>query len=243
MFDRKKFDEDKYSRIPKSHESKELNNAALDFVIASDRENYAYNWTWLNLPIIQMPEDIVIAQEIIWDIKPDIIIETGIAWGGSVALNASILELIGKGSVHAIDAVLPEHNISAIKDYKFSNRIHLYSGSSTDEGIVNRISSHIKEDDTVMLLLDSNHTHEHVYNELQVFSKFIKPGGYIVVSDTIIEEIPEQIHRPRPWGKGDNPRTALDKFLLENERFSRDNEYNHKALNSYTRNGYVKCIE
>lgn len=243
MFDRTKFDKEKAERIPKLYDSKALNNAAVEFVVESDKQNYAYNWSWLNLPIIQMPEDIVMVQEIIWDVKPDIIIETGIAWGGSVVLSASILELIGKGEVHAVDTVLPEHNISAIKDYKFSNRIHLYNGSSVDPAIESKISSRIKEGDKVLLLLDSNHTHQHVLNELEVYSKYISEGGYIIVSDTIIEEIPEQKHRPRPWGKGDNPRTALDQFLKNNERFSRDNQYNQKALSSYTRNGYVKCIK
>ncbi|NCQ55968.1 cephalosporin hydroxylase, partial [Candidatus Parcubacteria bacterium] len=180
--------------------------------------------------------------EIIWETRPDVIIETGIAWGGSVVLYASILELIGKGEVYAIDTVLPQHNIDDIKKYNFSNRINLFQGSSTDRKIVENISKKIKPTDRVMVLLDSNHTHEHVYNELQAWSRFVTPGNYLIVSDTVIEEISEQTHRPRPWGAGDNPMTAVNKFLSENNRFTQNNLHNQKALTSYTRNGYLKCI-
>ncbi len=242
MFDRKQFDEEKEKNIREAYKSDELHNAALNFVTVSDRLNYAYNWTWLDLPIIQMPEDIVLVQEIIWETKPDIIIETGIAWGGSVVLYASILELIGKGQVLAIDKVLPQHNIDAIMRYNFSNRIKLFEGSSIDPAIVKEVTQLIKPHDKVMVLLDSNHTHEHVYDELNAWSSFVTSGSYLVVSDTVIEEIPAQTHRSRPWGHGNNPRTALDKFLSENSKFTRDNDYNYKAISSYTRNGYVKCI-
>lgn len=242
MFDRKQFDEEKEKNIKEAYKSDELHNAALNFVTVSDRLNYAYNWTWLDLPIIQMPEDIVLVQEIIWETKPDIIIETGIAWGGSVVLYASILELIGKGQVLAIDKVLPQHNIDTIMKYNFSNRIKLFEGSSTDQEIIKSVKQFIKPNDKVMVLLDSNHTHEHVYDELNAWASFITSGNYLVVSDTVIEEIPEQTHRPRPWGYGNNPRTALDQFLSENSKFTRENQYNYKAISSYTRNGYAKCI-
>jgi len=242
MFDRKQFNQEKENRIPEAYKVRELHDAALNFVEVSDKLNYAYNWTWLDLPIIQMPEDIVLAQEIIWETRPDVIIETGIAWGGSVVLYASILELIGKGEVYAIDTVLPQHNIDDIKKYNFSNRINLFQGSSTDRKIVENISKKIKPTDRVMVLLDSNHTHEHVYNELQAWSRFVTPGNYLIVSDTVIEEISEQTHRPRPWGAGDNPMTAVNKFLSENNRFTQNNLHNQKALTSYTRNGYLKCI-
>lgn len=242
MFDRKQFDKEKESNIKKAFHSEELHKAALNFVTVSDRLNYGYNWTWLDLPIIQMPEDIVLVQEIIWATKPDVIIETGIAWGGSVVLYASILELIGKGQVFAIDKVLPQHNVDSIMKYKFSNRIQLFEGSSIDQKIVKKFSQLIKPEDKVMVLLDSNHTHEHVYEELKIWAPFVTSGNYIVVSDTVIEEIPAQTHRPRPWGHGNNPRTALDKFLLETKNFTRENIYNHKAMSSYTRNGYIKCL-
>ncbi len=242
MFDRKKFDQEKEVNIKKNYENKGLHDAALNFVTVSDKLNYAYNWTWLGIPIIQMPEDIVLAQEIIWETKPDVILETGIAWGGSVALYASILELIGKGKVLAIDKVLDKTNTDPVMKYNFSKRIQLFRGSSTDDSVVSEVKKHIKPTDRVMVLLDSNHTHEHVYNELNTWAPLVKSGDYLVVSDTIVEELPKQTHRPRPWGVGDNPRTAVDQFLAENKNFTRENPYNYKAINSYTRNGYLKCI-
>ncbi len=242
MFDRNQFNEEKKENIKKAYDNPELHKSALDFITKSDQHNYAYNWTWLDMPIIQMPEDIMLVQEIIWETKPDIIIETGIAWGGSVVLYASILELIGKGQVLAIDKVLPQHNIDAIMKYNFSSRIKLFEGSSIDESIVNAIRDIIKPTDKVMVLLDSNHTHAHVYEELKIWESFVTSGQYLVISDTIVEEIPEQTHRSRSWGHGDNPMTALNQFLSENNKFTRENDYNHKAICSFTRNGYLKRI-
>jgi cephalosporin hydroxylase len=124
--------------------------------------------------------------------------------------------------------------------YNFSHRISLFEGSSTDNKVVKAISSLIKPTDKVMVLLDSNHTHEHVLNELTTWSSFVTPGNYLVVSDTIVEEIPTQTHRVRPWGPGNNPLTALEKFLEKDTNFTRENLYNFKAINSFTRNGYLK---
>ncbi len=242
MFDRDQFDQQKQKNIENAFEDKELNDLALKFITKSDQHNYAYNWTWLGLPIIQMPEDIVIIQEIIADSKPDIIIETGIAWGGSIVLYASILELLGNGKVIGIDTVLPQKNIDQIMNYSFSKRIHLLQGSSTDQKIITQVKDLIKPSDKVMVILDSNHTHEHVFNELQAYKEFVSKDHYLVISDTVVEEIPAQLHRSRPWGHGNNPRTAVDTFLKEEVRFSRDNEHNKKAVNSFTRNGYLKKI-
>lgn len=243
MFDRAQFDLERQQNINRAFQDPELHKKALDFIIKSDKHNYAYNWTWLGLPIIQMPEDLVLVQEIIWETQPDIIIETGIAWGGSVILYTSMLELIGKGQMIAIDKVLPQTNIDQIMKYKFSERIKLFEGSSTDPEIVNSVKHLVKPSDKVMVLLDSNHTHEHVYNELNIWSKFVTSNNYLIVSDTIIEEIPEQSHRPRVWGHGNNPMTATNLFLSENKCFTRENIYNSKAINSFTRSGYLKRQE
>jgi cephalosporin hydroxylase len=242
VFDRNQFNLEKESNIRKAYENKDIHAAALDFIAKSDKLAYGYNWTWLDMPIIQVPEDIILVQEIIWETKPDIIIETGIAWGGSVVLYASILELIGNGRVVAIDKVLPKHNIDAIMKYRFSNRISLLEGSSIDPEIIKTVSAQIKPKDKVMVILDSNHTHEHVYEELKEWSPYVTPKSYLIVSDTIVEEIPIQEHRPRPWGHGNNPMTAVNQFLSENKRFTRENMYNHKAINSYSRNGYLKSM-
>jgi cephalosporin hydroxylase len=242
MFDRNQFNNQKQKNINAAFEDKELQDLAVKFITKSDQHNYAYNWTWLGLPVIQMPEDIVLIQEIIADVKPDIILETGIAWGGSIVLYASILELLGKGKAIGIDVVLPQKNIDQIMNYSFSKRIHLIEGSSTDQSVLAQVQDLITPSDKVMVILDSNHTHEHVFNELQLYKKFVSKDSYLVVSDTIVEEIPVQLHRPRPWGHGNNPRTAVDLFLKEENNFSRDNDYNRKAINSFTRNGYLKRV-
>ncbi len=244
MFDREQFNKQKQINIEKAFKDESLHKTALEFITKSDEHNYAYNWTWLGLPIIQMPEDMIIIQEIIWETKPDIIIETGIAWGGSIILYAGILELLGKGKVIGIDTVLPEKNINEIMKYHFSHRIELLEGSSTDFLMYQQIKKNIISTDKIMVILDSNHTHEHVFNELNMYNNLVALGNYLIISDTVIEEIPEQLHRPRKWSHGNNPRTAVDIFLQSPEGFcfSRDNEYNKKAINSFTRNGYLKRI-
>jgi cephalosporin hydroxylase len=242
MFDRIKFEKDKRENVIKQRQDQSLNKLAVSFIEKSDQYNYAYQWTWLGLPIIQMPEDIIITQEIIWDKKPDVIIETGIAWGGSIVMYASILELIGKGNVIAVDKVLPQSNVDAIMQYPFSKRINLFEGSSTDPQVYEEIKKLIKPTDKVMVLLDSNHTHEHVFEELKVWSSLVTPGQYLVVSDTIIEDIPPQAHRVRSWGPGNNPKTALREFLKQTNRFNPDNYYNNKALATFTCEGYLECI-
>ncbi len=220
-----------------------LRQIAHEFMVQSDRHNYAYQWTWLGLPILQMPEDIVVVQEIIWDTKPDIIIEAGIAWGGSVALYASLLQLIGKGKVVAIDLNLMDHVAAQIMSYAFSSRIHLHKGSSTDPAIAARVKSHIEPGQSVMVLLDSNHSHEHVLNELRLYAPLVTKGQFLVVSDTIVEELPPQTHRPRPWAPGNNPKTALTAYLREVDRFAVDPGINSKLLTTFSPAGYCRCVK
>jgi cephalosporin hydroxylase len=189
-----------------------------------------------------LPSDILATQEIIWKSKPDLIIETGIAWGGSVVLYASLLQLIGKGEVVGVDLNLMDHVAAEIMAYPFSNRIHLYKGSSTDPDTVSKVKSHIRAGQSVMVLLDSSHTHEHVLEELQIYAPLVTRDQYLVVSDTIIEDIPPQVHRPRPWGPGANPKTALRAYLATTERFVLDDQIDNKTLLSCCPAGYFRCV-
>jgi cephalosporin hydroxylase len=243
MFDRVEFDRQNLTRAAEMSRDDSLRKRALDLVIESDKYGYGYQWTWLGLPIIQLPQDIVATQEIIWKSKPDVIIETGIAWGGSVALYASLLQLIGKGKVVAVDLNLMDHVSDQIMSYPFSDRIHLYKGSSTDPQVVSKIQAHIEPGHSVMVLLDSNHTHQHVLEELRIYAPLVTKGQYVVVSDTVVEDIPAQTHRTRPWGPGDNPKTALHAYLKETKRFEIDQEINRKLLLTYTPDGYARCVE
>jgi len=243
MFDREEFEKTRRESAAKQADDADLADVARDFIIGSDRHGYGYQWNWLGLPIIQMPSDIVAVQEVIWETQPDVIIETGIAWGGSVVLYASILELIGNGRVVAVDTVLPDNNVSAIMRYPFSSRITLLEGSSIDPEVAGRVKACIRDDDKVMVLLDSNHTHDHVLEELRIYAPLVTPGQHLVVSDTIIEDIPTQTHRPRPWAPGNNPKTALKAYLEETDRFEDARYINSKLLATFNPEGYLKCIK
>ncbi len=243
MFDRKGLEDTKRKNADAQAGDKDMQHKAMEFLVASDRYDYAYQWTWLGLPIIQMPPDMIACQEIIWNTKPDVIIETGIAWGGSLVYYASLLELIGKGKVVGIDRVLPEDNRAKLAQYRFSERIVALEGSSTDSVVFEQASSHIKPGATVMIILDSNHAHQHVLDELRLYAPLVTKGQYMVVTDTIIEDFPEQPHRPRPWGKGDNPKTAIRQYLTESDRFELDTYIENKLLTTFYPEGYYHCIK
>jgi cephalosporin hydroxylase len=242
MFDREAFDQDKSVIIEHLGANQNLQNLALDFVNRSNKVRYAYVWNWFGLPIIQMPEDIVKVQEIIFDSKPDVIIETGIAWGGSLLLYASVLKALGNGRVIGIDLKLPDSNRKAIFESPFSEVINLIEGSSTDVSVMSRVKETLTDGQNVMLILDSHHTHQHVLDELNLWSHLIKSGGYIVVCDTIVEYIDSPEDRIRDWGNGNNPMTAVNEFLKTNSRFVIDSKYNNKALVSFHPQGVLRAI-
>ncbi|CAN2039949.1 Rhamnosyl O-methyltransferase [Candidatus Magnetomoraceae bacterium gMMP-15] len=219
-----------------------LKNLVKDLIVSADRYNYGYQWTWLGLPIIQIPQDILVMQEIIWKTKPDIIIETGIARGGSLIFFASLLELIGKGRIIGIDIELRDHNRKAIQSHPLYHRITLIDGSSISSSIFEIVKRQIQPGNKVMVILDSNHSHKHVLSELRMYGSLVTTDQYLIVCDTVVEDIPLQTHRPRPWwGPGDNPKTALDEYLKECDRFEVDEEIEQKLLISSSPGGYLKC--
>lgn len=243
MFDRQAFESEKAEEIRRARNDSELIRKGRDFLVHSDKYKYGYFWSWMGLPIIQMPEDIVLTQEIMWETKPDFVIEAGIAWGGSLALYAGFQELQGHGKVIGIDVTIPEHNKAAILGTPVSHRISLIEGSSSDPKVYDRIVSEIPKGSNVLLVLDSNHTHEHVLAELKLWSPLLQKGNYIIVSDTIVELIPEQTHRSRPWGQGNNPMTAVAEFLEKNDRFSTENVYSDRTFASFNPSGYLLCTK
>jgi len=243
VFDRESFEVEKSAEIERAIADPQLLQKARDFLIHSDRYKYGYYWTWLGLPIIQMPEDIVLTQELLWETKPDFVIEAGIAWGGSLAMYAAFQEIQGFGHVFGIDLTIPEHNRQAIMDTPVSKRITLIEGSSSDPETFAKVSAHIPKGSNILLVLDSNHTHEHVLAELNLWSPLVQVGNYIIVSDTIVEEVPEQKHRPRPWRPGNNPMTGMLEFLSQNDRFDLRNSYSDRAFASFNPSGYLKCIK
>jgi len=208
------------------------------------RYKYSYNFTWLGLPIIQFPQDILAMQEIIWQVKPDLIIETGIAHGGSLIFYASMLELIGGDShVLGIDIDIRPHNRIEIEKHPMFKCITMIQGSSTDEEVVKQVYDFAKGRGKVLVALDSNHTHAHVLRELELYSPLVTKGSYLVVFDTAIEDMPEDFFPDRPWGRGNNPKTAVWEFLKTNDRFVIDKEIENKLLITVAPDGYLKCTK
>ena len=183
-------------------------------------------------------------QEIIWDIKPDLIIEAGIAHGGSLIYYASLLELIGNGEVLGIDIDIREHNRKEIENHKMFKRIKMISGSSIDETTIEEVKKYAESKKKILVSLDSNHTHDHVLKELELYSPLVSPGSYIVVFDTIVEDLPEgYFSQSRPWGIGNNPKTAVQEFLQKNRQFVIDEMIDNKLLISVAPGGYLKRIK
>lgn len=216
--------------------------SAHEFLIRSGRYRYAYNFTWLGRPIIQFPQDVVALQEIVWRVRPRTIVETGIAHGGSTVLFASLLELIGEdGRVVAVDVDIRTHNREAIEAHPLSKRIDLIQGSSIDERVVDEVKKLVPAG-PVMVVLDSNHSHAHVLAELRAYSALVTRGSYLIVMDTVVEHMDEDAFPDRPWGKGDNPLTAVREFLAGTDRFVVDKEIEDKLLITVAPSGYLRCV-
>jgi len=204
---------------------------------------YSYHFRWMGRPVIQYPQDLVATQEILWNVKPDLVIETGVAHGGSLIFYASILELIGRGRVVGIDIEIRPHNRAAIEAHPMFKRIELIEGSSTDAEIFARVRALAAGKQTVLVTLDSNHTHDHVLAELRLYSQLVTPGSYLIAFDTIVERMPAEFSANRPWKPGDSPATAVAQFLKETDRFVVDEEIDHKLLISVAPGGYLRCVK
>ena len=217
------------------------------WLIACHKYEYSYHFTWLGLPIIQYPQDIIAIQEIIWKVKPDLVIETGIARGGSLLLSASILELIGHGTVLGIDVDIREFNKKNIKKSHLIKRISMIQGSSTDKKVVNQVKKFAKGKKRILIFLDSAHNFKHVLEELKSYSSLVKRGSYIVVFDTVIENFPTNWFKKngtdRSLNKTNNPKTAVHEFLKLNNRFKIDKEFQRKLLITSAPDGFLKCVK
>jgi cephalosporin hydroxylase len=223
---------------------KALRDASIQWITNSSKHEYSYHFSWLGRPIIQFPQDIVAMQEIIWRVKPDLIFETGIAHGGSLIFSASMLELIGgEGIVLGVDIDIREHNRVEIEKHPMSKRIKMIQGSSVDEAVAQKVYEIARGRKRILVVLDSNHTHQHVGKELELYSRLVTKGSYLVVFDTVVEDMPAGFFKDRPWGNGNNPKTAVTEFLKTNRRFEIDREIENKLLITVAPSGYLKCIE
>lgn len=218
------------------------------FLEQLNRAKYAYNFFWLGVPILQIPQDLQAMQEIIWEVKPDCIIETGIAWGGSLIFSASmlaILEVCGEidnGQVVGIDIDIRPHNKQSILAHPLSKKIAMIEGSSIDEQIITKVKELTQSKKRIMVCLDSNHTHEHVLAELRGYAPLVSVGSYCMIGDTGVEDLPAGTTSDRPWGKGDNPKTAVFDFLQENNDFEIDKRLESKLILTGSPDGYLKRI-
>lgn len=241
---KEKFEEEKKALIQQAGQDIQVKDLSIKWINATAKHKYSYNFSWLGRPIIQYPQDMIAMQEIIWKVNPDLIIETGVAHGGSLIFYASLLELMGgDGKVVGIDIDIREHNRKEIENHPMYKRIDLLEGSSTDKQIVDKVKDLCRNKQRVLVSLDSNHTHEHVLAELQLYSPFVTKGSYLVVFDTVVEDMAEDFFPDRPWGKGDNPKTAVWEFLKTNKRFVIDKEMEHKLMITVAPDGYLKCVE
>ena len=242
-----KFESRNKKIINSMSKDKNLQKLSDKWFMACHKYEYSYHFTWLGLPIIQYPQDIIAMQEIIWKVKPDLIIETGIARGGSLLLSASILELIGNGTVLGIDIDIREFNKKNIKKTKLAKRISMIQGSSIDKKVVSQVKKFAKGKKRILIFLDSDHSFEHVLEELKLYSSLVKRGSYIIVFDTIVEIFPNNWLKKhgidRPWNKTNNPKMAVKEFLKKNKRFKMDTDFEKKLLITVAQNGFLKCVK
>src|SRR5688572_20033608 len=218
------FMEERQHRISANDSNIKLKQAAEAFNVESNKALYSYNFTWMGRPIIQYPQDMVAMQELIWRLKPDLIVETGIAHGGSLIYYASLLELIGKGEVLGIDIDIRDHNRKEIEAHPMYKRITMLQGSSIDRSTVDNVRKIADGKNVIMVCLDSNHTHSHVLDELEFYAPFVTEGSYLVVFDTIVEDLPDNYLPGRAWSRGDNPKTAVFEFLKHHPEFIIDKD-------------------
>jgi cephalosporin hydroxylase len=252
------FQQEVAARIDANAGNDGLKKAAQEFLQASIAPRYSYNFAWLGRPIIQYPQDMVAMQELIWTIKPDLIIETGIAHGGSLILSASMLALLdmeeailagqsidprqSRRKVLGIDIDIRPHNRAAVEAHVMSSRIEMIQGSSTAPDVLEKVYRIASRYKTVLVCLDSNHTHAHVLAELEAYAPLTSVGSYCVVFDTVVEDLPASLSGDRPWGPGDNPKTAVWDYVKRNPVFEIDRDIENKILISVAPDGYLKRV-
>jgi cephalosporin hydroxylase len=243
--DRAAFEEKKRTQAVALGRDRRIFDDAVQLLQAADKYDYAYLWSWMGVPIIQLPADVLATQEVIWATKPDVVVETGVARGGSVLFMASLLELIGKGKVIGVDIDIRPHNRDSIERHPMANRVQLIEGSSIDAAVVAKVRAEIPRGASVMVVLDSDHSRDHVLAELRSYGPLVTEGCYLVVADTGLGSLtPEQAPRNRSklWLKGDEPLAALEAYLAESDRFEIDPVINGKLILSSSPGGYLRCL-
>lgn len=257
--DRAVFLAERRKRIESYQLDRPLLEASRQFMSETLRAKYSYQFDWLGLPIIQYPQDIVVMQELIWSVRPDLVIETGIARGGSLIFSASMLALLdlaesmndhrpcdpcrSKRRVIGVDLDIRPHNRAAIEQHPLASYIYMIEGSSIDLKIINQIRSLTSDHQKIMVHLDSNHTHEHVLAELEAYSSLISIDSYCIIFDTLIEDFPSATCAERPWGQGNSPKTAVHEFLMTHPEFEIDSLIHDKLLITAAKDGFIRRLK
>jgi cephalosporin hydroxylase len=254
MSELNKFRKEREKNINLMGKDRKLQESGLQLLSDGSKYNYSFNYDWLSRPIIQHPQDIVAFQEIVWSVQPDLIIEMGIAHGGSLILSASLLAMLDlceyghatlkphqdhPRKVIAVDIDIRKHNRKAIEEHPLAPRIKLIEGSSIDQSIINQVKQEAAGYKKILVCLDSNHTHEHVLAELKAYASLTSIGSYCIVFDTVIEDMPKELFQDRPWGPGNSPKTAVWEFLKNNLDFEIDKSIQDKLLMTVAPDGWL----
>lgn len=244
--DRKEFEAHKVRQSLALGRDKAVFDGSTNYMLQLDPYDYSYLWSWMGVPIIQMPADVMATQEVIWNTKPDVIIETGVARGGSVLFMASILELMGNGKVIGVDIDIRAHNREAIETHPMSKRVTLIEGGSVDADVLERVRAEIPVGARVMVVLDSDHSRNHVLGECRAYGPMVTPGCFMVVADTMIGHVAQEDapqNRSKIWYEGDEPLSALRDYMAECDDFEVDEVLNGKLVLSSSPGGYVRRKE
>lgn len=218
----------------------QLHAKALEVLVEADHYRWIHQSSWMGEPLLNLPQDMFAIQDIIWRTRPDFIIEVGVAWGGGMLFTATLLEILQGQKVIGIDIFIPPDLRERLASHgRLSDRLVLIEGSSTSDETLEKVRKLLSGSRKALVILDSYHTHEHVLKELRAYAPFVEKGQYLICGDTVVEHIPEQTHRARPWGPGNNPATAIQEFLLETDRFVVDKKIDQRLLFSCHPGGYL----
>ena len=244
MYSREEFEELKTEWARAMAADRALKQKSLDVLTDADHYNWIHQTSWLGEPILQVPQDMFALQEIIFNTRPKFIVEVGVAWGGSLLFYSLLMEVLGGERIIGIDIFIPDDLKERVDKFeRLAHRISWINDSSIEPSAIEQLKAIIGDSREVMVVLDSNHTHDHVLKELELYSPLVGKGHYLVCGDTVVEYIPQQKHRPRPWGPGNNPKTALDEFLSQNDRFRVDERIENKLLFTCNPGGYLQCLK
>ncbi|MFS2152573.1 cephalosporin hydroxylase family protein [Rhizobium sp. Rhizsp42] len=253
------FQNERSATIKSYHDDAEFNRLSQQWLQESMAKRYVYNFDWLGRPIIQYPQDMAAVQEVIWATRPDVVVETGIAHGGSLIFSASVLAMLDYADavesgtvldpmrpsrrVVGVDIDIRSHNLDAIKRHPMSSRITMIQGSSTADETVNQVRDAVGDAKRVMVCLDSMHTHDHVLTELEYYAPMVTPGCYCIVFDTFVEDMPKDFFADRPWNVGDNPKTAVHEWLAGNANFEIDRDMASKLQVTVAPDGFLRRVK